>query len=74
MSINVGVYDLTVHHDVPHVMILSRTTLLTATRWYMQEHVKSHEGLYRFGPLECVTPYFLSRPCIGISLVYTGYR
>jgi hypothetical protein len=59
---------------VPHVMLLSRTTSLTVTRWYMQEHVGSHEGLYRFGPLECISLYFLSRVCIGISLVYTDYR
>jgi hypothetical protein len=27
----VGVYDLTADHEVPHVMLLSRTTSLTAT-------------------------------------------
>jgi hypothetical protein len=49
---SVRVYDPTAHHGVPHVMLLSRTTLLIATRWYVREHVRSHEGLYRFEPLE----------------------
>jgi hypothetical protein len=57
----VNVYDLIVHHGVPHMRLLSRTTSLTATRWYIRMHVRSHIGLYRFGPLECVTPYFPSR-------------
>jgi hypothetical protein len=46
-----GVYNPTAHHEVPHVMLLSRMTLLTTTRWYVQEHIGSHEYLYRFGPL-----------------------
>jgi hypothetical protein len=71
---DVGVYDPTAHHRVPHVMLLSRTMSLTATRWYVQEHVGSRGGLYRFGTLECVTPYFLLRLCVGILLAYTGYR
>jgi hypothetical protein len=33
-----------------------------------------HEDLYRFGPLECVTPYFLLRPYAGISLEYEDYK
>jgi hypothetical protein len=57
----VVVYDPTAHHGVPHVMPLSRTTSLIATRWYVRMHVESHKGLYRFSPLECVTPYVLSR-------------
>jgi hypothetical protein len=56
------------HHGVPHVMLLSRTTSLTATRWYVQGHVRLYKDLYRLGPLECVTPYFLLRLCIGIAL------
>ena len=54
-----GVYDLTVHHGVPHVMILGRTTSLILTQWNVQMHVGSHKGLYRFRPLECITPYIL---------------
>jgi hypothetical protein len=54
-----------------HVMLLSRTVSLTVTRRYVHEHIRSHEGLYMFGPLECITPYFLLRLRIGISLVYT---
>jgi hypothetical protein len=65
----VGVYDPTMHHGVPHVMLLSRTVSLTAIRWYVREHVGSHKGLYRFRPLECITPYFLLRLYIGISQV-----
>jgi hypothetical protein len=56
------------------MMLLSRTTSLTVARWYVREHVRSHEVLYRFGLLECVAPYFLSRLCIGVSLVYMDYR
>jgi hypothetical protein len=70
----VGVYDPTMHHGVPHMMHLSRTVLLTLIRWYVREHVGSHKGLYRFRPLECITPYFLLRLYIGISLVYTDYK
>jgi hypothetical protein len=33
-----------------------------------------HRNLYRFGPLECVTPYFLLRLCIGIALEYMDYK
>ena len=55
-------------------MLLSRTASLAATRWYVQEHVRSHEDLYRSRLLEYVTPYFMSRLCIGISLMYTDYR
>jgi hypothetical protein len=58
---DVGVYDPTAHHEVPHVMLLGRTTSLIVTRWYMREHVGSYKSLYRFEPLECVTPNFLSR-------------
>jgi hypothetical protein len=36
------------------MMLLSRTASLTATRWYVREHVGLHEDLYRFGTLECV--------------------
>jgi hypothetical protein len=43
------------------MMLLSKTTSLIATRWYAWVHVRSHESLYRFEPLECVTPYVLSR-------------
>jgi hypothetical protein len=60
----ISVYDLTAHHGVPHVMLLSRTMLLTATRWYVRKHIGSHEVLYKFGPLERVTPFFLLRLCI----------
>jgi hypothetical protein len=52
---------MTSRHRVPHVMLLSRTTSLIATRWFMRMHVGSHKGLYRFTLLECVTPYVLSR-------------
>jgi hypothetical protein len=59
---------------VPHVMLLRRTASLIATRWYVHEHVRSHEGLYRFEPLECITPYFFLRLCIEILLAYIDYR
>ena len=36
----ISVYDPTAHYWVPHMMLLSRTTSLTATRWYMREHVR----------------------------------
>jgi hypothetical protein len=45
-ALAVGVYDPTAHHEVPHIVLLSRTTLLMTTRWYVQMHVRS--------------PYFLS--------------
>jgi hypothetical protein len=32
------------------------------------------QGFIRFGPLECVTLYFMLRLDIGISLVYTDYK
>jgi hypothetical protein len=32
-----------------------------------------HKDLYRLGPLECVTPYFLLRMCIGVALEYIDY-
>jgi hypothetical protein len=60
-KIDVGVYDLTAHHGVPHVMLLGRTMSLIVTRWFVRMHVGSHKSLYRFGPLECVTPYIQSR-------------
>jgi hypothetical protein len=69
-----GVYDLTAHHEVPHVMLLSRTSSWIATRWYVRMHIGSHKDLYRFGLLECVTPYVLSRLSILVSLVYRSYR
>jgi hypothetical protein len=52
----VGVNDPTAHHGVLYVMLLGRTSLLIATRWYVQMHIGSHKCLYRFGPLERVTP------------------
>jgi hypothetical protein len=52
----VSVYDPTAHHEVPHMMLLNRTTSLIATPWYVRMHVGSHKGLYMFGPLERVTP------------------
>jgi hypothetical protein len=57
----VGVDDLTAHHGVHHVMLLSRTASLIVTRWYALMHVGSHKDLYRFRLLECVIPYVLSR-------------
>jgi hypothetical protein len=41
----VGVYDSTAHHEVPHVMLLSRKTSLIGTRWYVQMHDRSHKSL-----------------------------
>jgi hypothetical protein len=61
MLVFVGVYDPTMHHEVPHVMLLGKTVSLIANRWYVRVHVGSHNSLYRFGPLECITPYILSR-------------
>jgi hypothetical protein len=57
----IGAYDPTMHHEVPHMMPLSRMASLIATRWYVRMHVGSHKGLYRFGLLRCATPYVLSR-------------
>jgi hypothetical protein len=34
---------------------------LIANQWYVRMHVESYKGLYRFGRLEGVTPYVLSR-------------
>lgn len=56
------------------VILLSRTSLLAATQWYVRQHVGLPKGLYRFGSIEYVTTYFLLRLYIGISLVYTGYK
>jgi hypothetical protein len=69
-AVPVGVYDPTAHHGVPHMMLLSRTASLTATRWYVREHVGLHEDLYKFGTLECV----LLRLYIGIALVFMDYK
>jgi hypothetical protein len=33
-----------------------------------------HRDLYRFGSLECVTPYFMLRLCIGIAPKYMDYK
>jgi hypothetical protein len=73
-NISVGVYDPTAHHGVPHEMLLSRTSSLIATRWYMREHVGLHKNLYRFRPLECVTPYFLLMLYIRIALGVYGLQ
>jgi hypothetical protein len=34
-SKGVGVYGPTAHHEVLHMMLLSRTTSLTVIRWYV---------------------------------------
>jgi hypothetical protein len=61
----------TAHHRVTHVMLLGRTTLLTATRWYVQEHVDLAQRFIQVRTaLECVTPYFLLWLCNGFSLEY----
>jgi hypothetical protein len=60
-SLTVGVYDLTVHHGVPHVVLLSRTTSLIATRWYMLAYVGAYKSLYRFRLRKCVTLFYLLR-------------
>jgi hypothetical protein len=70
----VGVYDPSAHQGVLHVMLLSRTTSLTATRWYVWMDVRSHKDLNMLGSLECVISCFLSRLSIGVSLVYMDYR
>jgi hypothetical protein len=56
------------------MMVLSWTMSLIATQWYVRMHVGSHKGLYRFRPLEYVTPHFLLRLSISVSLVYIDYR
>jgi hypothetical protein len=33
-----------------------------------------HKDLYRFAPLECVTPYFLLRLYIATALEYMDYK
>jgi hypothetical protein len=58
-ALAVDVYDPTAHHGVSHVILLDRTTSLIMTWWYMWMHVGTQESIYRFGPLECVIPYFL---------------
>ena len=37
--VGVSVCDPIAHHGVTHVLLLGRMAPLTATRWYVQEHV-----------------------------------
>ena len=50
---------------LPHVMLLGRTTLLIATRWYVGKHVGiACRFIYVQAGLNCVTPYSLLWLCI----------
>jgi hypothetical protein len=50
------------------VMLLGRTESLTATRWYVWEHIDVAQGLIQvWAALECVTPTCCS--CVLVSVV-----